>query len=474
MSLSKQIFRDTPNSFFSVLTWRYGKQYIDVLDGIESLQRHRHGVGLSRPELLQLCQDVIDQASFPEGDPTDDSEEAQTITAPEMLRQMLQCQWLEEPRRSDYQRVYYLDSRAELLLECLRRMAHPEQVNFTDKLHLVCTRIMDEQAFEDHPLADIEVCNDNLRYGLQELRSMQQSMARLTQRQLHSDTLKENLQVLYDEFSEHISQRAYKSLIDLDLPVRMPLIQNQLESIRRNPQVVAKMELEMQKRRPDLNESEVADYVLQQLEDTQHMLNSVEPQAEAVDRRAAEFARRSFARFRYLQEVSSGRRSEVRELFETINDQYAGCKLNSLPLALQLPDLKIPHVDLLGGMDSLFTPRIQREKGTPNPLSEYFDEADIDFALDEISENINASLSVMRANSYASTLDIPEQGLASAELPTDHEQWALNTVALLLHSEALDSSYEIKTPRDSSDYTEMPDAELVDDRYIDPFTLHHK
>ena len=32
----------------------------------------------------------------------------------EMLRQMLQSEWLEEPKRSDYQRVYYLDSRAEL------------------------------------------------------------------------------------------------------------------------------------------------------------------------------------------------------------------------------------------------------------------------------------------------------------------------------------------------------------------------
>ena len=474
MSLSQQIYRDTPHSFFAVLTWRYGKQYIDALDAIEDLQRHRHGVGLTRPELLQVCQDVIDASLAQPDEESVSDDETSALTAPDMLRQMLQSQWLEEPKRSDYQRVYYLDSRAELLLEALRRMAHPEQVNFTDKLHLVCTRIMDEKAFDDHPLADLEVCNDNLRYGLQELRSMQQSMARLTRRQLSSDTLKENLQVLYDEFSEHISQRAYKSLIDLDLPVRLPLIQNRLEQIRRNPKVIAKMELELEKRRPDFSEEEVTNYVLNHLDETQHMLNSVEPQADAVDRRAAEFARRSFARFRYLQEVSSGRRSEVRELFEIINEQYNGCKLNMLPESLELPDLKIPYVDLLAGMDSLFTPRNQREKGAPSPLTDYYDEGDMEHALDEMSENINSSLSVMRANSYLSTLDIPKEGLDSKDLPTDHEQWELNTVALLLHSDALTSTYEVTTPRDDTQHTEVPEPELLDDVYIDPFKLHTK
>lgn len=474
MSLSQQIFRDTPSRFFAVLTWRYGRLYIDALDKIENIQRHRHGVGLTRPELIQVCEDIIVGGIENIDIPEDIDEELSRITPPEMLRQMLQSEWLEEPKRSDYQRVYYLDSRAELLLECLRRMAYPEQVTFTDKLHLVCSRMMDKDAFDKHPLSDLEACTDNLRYGLQELRSMQQGMARLTQRQLRSDSIKENLRVLYDDFSENIGQRAYKSLIDLDIPVRIPLAREQLNQIHSNPTVIAKMELELQKRRPELNDKEVATRVQTSLADTANMLDSVEPQAEAVDRRAADFARRSFARFRYLQEVSSGRRSEVRQLFEQVNERYAECKLNALPEALELPSLKIPAVSLLAGIDSLFKPRTLRAKGEPVPLNDFYDDDDSFYALEEMSNNINSSLTTLRANRFFQDLNVGSKGLASKDIPTDVDQWLLNTVGLLLHSDTLASEYEINTPRDETTHDILPEPDLIDDMLLDQFTIHPK
>lgn len=474
MSLSKQIFQDTPSRFFAVLTWRYGRLYIDALDKIESIQRHRHGVGLTRPELIQVCDDII-SGGFDAIEPSEDgSEDHSHITPPEMLRQMLQSEWLEEPKRSDYQRVYYLDSRAELLLECLRRMAYPEQVSFTDKLHLVCSRIMDKDAFEEHPLSDLEACTDNLRYGLQELRSMQQGMARLTQRQLKSDSLKENLRVLYDDFSENIGQRAYKSLIDLNIPVRLPLAREQLNLIQSNPTIVAKMELQLQKRRPELTEDEVVSSVQDALSNTANMLESVEPQADAVDRRAADFARRSFARFRYLQEVSSGRRSEVRELFEHINERYAECKITALPEKLDLPSLKIPAVSMLAGADSLFTPRNIRKKGEQHPLDDFYDDDDSIFALEEMSNNINSSLTTIRANRFFRELNVNQDGLECKDLPTDVEQWLLNTVGLLLHSDTLESEYDITTPRDDSSHDLLPEPSPVEEMLLDTFTIHPK
>lgn len=473
MSLSQQIFSDTPSRFFAVLTWRYGRQYIDALDRIESIQRHRHGVGLSRSELLQVCDDIITGSDIAEStDPADD--EQSRLTAPEMLRQMLQCEWLEEPKRSDYQRVYYLDSRAELLLECLRRMAYPEQVTFTDKLHLVCARILDKSAFDQHPLSDLESCVDNLRYGLQELRSMQQGMARLTQRQLRSCSLKENLQVLYDDFSENIGQRCYKQLIDLNIPIRLPLVREQLSQIQHNPVTLAKMELELQQRFPDLAEHDVSSRIQRAIAEAVSMLESVEPQTEAVDRRAADFARRSFARFRYLQEVSSGRRSEVRSLFELINERYAECKLAALPESLELPDLKIPSVALLSGTDSLFSPRTMRLKGERSPLDNIYEDDDSAFALDEMSNNISLSLTTHRANRYFTELKVKKSGLASKDLPTDGDEWLLNTISLLLHSDTLESNFTISTPRDKENHKTLPAPDLLDDLLIDPFTIHPK
>ncbi len=451
MSLSDHIFDDTPPDFFAVLTLRYGRHYIDALDEIEGIQRMRHGVGLTRDELMTVCESVILSKGQDLSDQSDSSDlpDEENISAAAMLRYMLKCKWLEEPKRSDYQRVYYLDNRAEILLDCLRKMAYPENVTFTDKLHLVCSRLQDPDAFTQHPLSDLESCIDNLRYGLQELRSLQQGMARLTQRQLRSDSLKENLHVLYDDFSENIGQRCYKSLIDLDIPIRLPLVRAKLDEIQHSPAVVAQMEIELQKRRPELTDREASERIARGLQEAVVMLESVEPQSEAVDRRAADFARRSFARFRYLQEVSSGRRSEVRSVFELINARYADSRMANLPGDLNLPKLNIPSVGLLSGTDSLFIPRSSRQKGERAPLSEDFDyNADQDFAMDEIADNINSSLTTIRANNYYRTLKIPKKGLGSDKLNLTEDEDILDIVGLLLHGETADAEYLIHSPRE--------------------------
>jgi len=406
VSLSNHIFDDTPADFFGVLTLRYGRYYIDALDKIEERQRLRHGVGITREELIDLCQRVIDAGSLSNveaGAEVAGSEEGgepeEKITAAAMLRYMLKCNWLEEPRRNDYLRVYYLDNRAEILLDCLRKMAYPENVTFTDKLHLVCSRIQDAEAFTTHPLSDLESCMDNLRYGLQD-----------------------------------IGQRCYKSLVDLDIPIRLPLVREKLDEIQNSPTVVAQMEIELQKRRPELTDQEVTERISRNLKEAMVMLESVEPQSEAVDRRAADFARRSFARFRYLQEVSSGRRSEVRSVFELINERYADCKMASLPEDLDLPKLNIPSVGLLSGTDSLFIPRTTRAKGERVPLTEYMDyDADSEFAMDEMADNINSSLTTLRANDYYHSLKVPKKGLRSDKLKIESEEDILDIVGLLLH-----------------------------------------
>ena len=111
MSLSKHIFDDTPPDFFAVLTLRYGRYYIDALDKIEEVQRMRHGVGLTRDELIQICENVIISIGAVSGvlESSNTEQEADDkLTPAAMLRYMLKCKWLEEPKRSDYQRVYYL------------------------------------------------------------------------------------------------------------------------------------------------------------------------------------------------------------------------------------------------------------------------------------------------------------------------------------------------------------------------------
>ena len=65
-------------------------------------------------------------------------------------------------------------------------------------------------------------------------------------------------------------------------------------------------------------------------------------------------------------------------------------------------------------------------------------------------------------------------GLASKDIPTDIDQWILNTVGLLLHSDTLESEYQINTPRDETTHDILPEPDQVDDMLLDPFTIYPK
>ncbi len=461
--LSDRVFSDTPPRFFAVLTSIHGHIYVDVLDHIEKLQRGRADGGLTREEAINAIDTILMEAGN-----TATDEDGKKLDASEVLRYLSNVGWIEKPNRNDYKRIYYLDSRSELLLDSLRRIAYPERVSFTDKLHLACSRLQDEKAFIDHPLSDLEACLENLRQGLQELRALQQGVARLTQRQLKADSLKQNLVVLYDDFSENIGQRCYKQLTALNLPLRLPIVREALRTIELDAPTIARMEAELAERRPDFTPNKVSQFIKDRLEEVTYLLSSVEPQAEAVDRRAADFARRSFARFHYLQEVSGGRREEMRELFEVINRECEGARLADLPVGLDLPDLKVPSVGLLSGLDSLYMPRGVRITGERKPVEAAIEIDDWDDALEEMSENINSSLTVNRANRFYASLGVPESGMESLDLAPGDEAWLLELAGLLLHTDTSDCDYDITSPRAKDKEPKIAD---LGDYAIDQFTI---
>lgn len=495
LMLSSKILSDTPRSFFAMLSRPTGEIYLDALDAIEEAQRKRHEGGLSRSELNDICERVLNahkatrtvgavvEAGGPMGEAVGevDGDDGEVdglfrLTPAMMVREMLAIEWLEEPRRSDYQRQFFIDSRAELLLEALRRIAYPEQVAFTDKLHLVCTRLIEDQAFIHHPLADLESCLDNARYGLQELRALQQGVARLTQRQLKSDSLRENLSVLYDDFAENIGQRCYRQLVALKLPIRLPMAKLALEQIQADTELRGRMMVELESRFPGRSEEENAEYLRRQIQELFELLDAVEPQAEAVDRRAADFARRSFARFRYLQEVSSGRREEMREFFEAINENHEGARLSDLDGMLRIPDLRLPEVGVLSGLESLAFPREKRESYQPEALVELVEEDWQTDALDEISDNITSSLNAFRANRFFESLVLSagEAAISSAELRPDRErphEWMVDLVALLLHAEMNEVVYRLYSSREDG---VEPEADELAEYMVERFQISKK
>ncbi len=148
---------------------------------------------------------------------------------------------------------------------------------------------------------------------------MQKSIERHTKRQLAASTLKENLAVLFDQFAERIGHTCYAQLVQARLPSKLAIARRNMDALENDFDLLQKMQTEVMRRAPTLSPEAAMAKVRLRLNELHELLDSVEPVAGAIDRRTADFTRRSQARFRYLQETASENRGTVQAFFETIN-----------------------------------------------------------------------------------------------------------------------------------------------------------
>ena len=213
-------------------------------------------------------------------------------------------------------------------MQALRQLAFPEAAVFSDKLVSVCTTLARcdpaNDPLREEPWQHVESCVASLQEGIGELRGMQTAIERHTRQQLAAATLKENLAVLFDQFAEHIGHACYAELVHARLPLRLAEARRRVEELEFDAELLGKMQAEVLRREPALAPETAMSRVRLRLEELADLLQSVVPVADAVDRRTAEFTRRSLARFRYLQETTSENRARVQEFFEALNRHFAG------------------------------------------------------------------------------------------------------------------------------------------------------
>jgi hypothetical protein len=479
-ALAANLFREVRPDFFRVLAGPLARLYVDTLDALER-EATRRNQGLEREEALSVVEQVVEQ--YGELEIVTDDPVMQVATTRERARLVLEtlrnAGWLNEEERADWRKLIFFDSNGILLLQALRKMAFPEAAVFSDKLVSVCYTLANHDALADQPWAQVESCISSLQDGLAELRGMQKSIERHTKQQLAASTLKENLAVLFDQFAARIGRTCYAQLVHARLPSRLAEARRATDALESDADLLTKMQTEVMRRDrdPSLSPETAMARVRLRLNELAELLDLVEPLADAIDRRTAEFARRSQARFRYLQETTSENRARVQEFFETLNRHFAGRRVSELnELDVEFPALLLHDTRIIGGMESLYTPRLRRAAGEIAPMEDS-DPRQQDRALAQLGNTIRDSLTVSRANFFVAALPGKKGAkIDSSELLRDHvhnDEDIANLIACLLHARSADADFEIRVPRHETESDEGHfDAKL---QYrIERFTLLKK
>lgn len=280
---------------------------------------------------------------------------------------------------------------------------------------------------------------------------MQKSIERHTKQQLAATSLKENLALLYDQFTERIGRTCYAQLVHSRLPTKLSETHRALESLSSHADLLTKMQSEVMRREPALSPEAAMSRVRLRINELEEMLLQIEPLADTIDRRTAEFARRSQARFRYLQETASENRARVQTFLETLNRHFSGWRVTDInAMALELPALALHDARIPGGLESLYTPRLRRAAGEIDPLEDE-DPSHADRALAQLESNLRDSLTVSRANHFITTLP-GESGAtwSSEELLRQYvhnDEDVADLIACLLHAHSVDARFEVQVLR---------------------------
>ena len=478
--LSTALFRETRGGgFFRILSGRNAPFYVDVLDSLEHEAAERPD-GMAREEVIAIISDTLDRHPGIELDEEIDDAEAiagsQREKARILLGHLLKCRWLEEPPRRDWRRTLQFDAHGSTLIAALRKIAWPDAAVFTDKLMAVCALLANEVEISERPWQTVENCLSNVREGLNELRSMQKSVQRFTRRQLEEDTLRGNLSVVFDDYSEQVSHACYAELVRARLPLRLPEAVRRIdERLLGDSATLTEMQVEVLRRNPHMNPETAIAKVRNALDELSSMLERVLPMADEIDRGTADFTRRSLARFRYLQDVTGERRTEIKAFFERANSILSGKRLSHHAVDLtDLPSPRLPEAKLPAGLDSLYSPPQRRSSAEQEAFEDSAEDDDREAGLENMGKALRDSLSVLRANTFVASLEGGKgTRIHSADLPVHGDSGFTDLISLLLHAESAEARYRIVTDR-AEDEDKAPALDALEGCVVERFSVIKK
>jgi hypothetical protein len=466
-SLATELFREIRPGLFRVLGGRNAPTFIDVLDALEQESSQRHD-GMSREEALGIIESIL--AQYPDFapdplEPQDDPPADFTILpSRERARRVLDylarkdVGWVEDVQLPDWQRRITFDAHGATLLDALRRIARPDAAVFTDPFVGVCATLANVDAFAKEPFIHLENCLQGADAGLRELRGVGKSIERFIQRQIEARTLGESYAVVFDQYAEQVGHECYTGLIRAQLPARLDAARERIRQILGDTDLLHQMQAEVM-RRENTESAPAMARVRNQLQSLEDKLDFVQPLADEIDHRTAEFTRRSLARSRYLQEVVGERRGQVKSLFEKINQAFPGRRLVDLTELSELPTPRLPNAKLLAGRDSLYEPARRRTLEENAPVDDDASEAMLDSTRAQLGSALRNSLTVARANRFVAQLPGGKGArISSHDFPVHNDDDLDDILAMLLHAESSESHYRVEVPS-ANDQAEPPEQD---------------
>jgi hypothetical protein len=446
-SLGHSLFSEFSPKFFGVLAGPNARVYLDVADAIEREMPSR-GEAMERAEVLEIIDRVLACGAAWQEEPEDGTAEAEPPSG-RVLRRLLASGWMEEERRSDYRRLLFLEPAAQTLLEALRTIVSQSVASFTGKLRLVCERLSALR----HPHSRMELIWEELRSclsqaqaGLRELRMIRKQVERYAKRQLKTASIAEALDIIYNEFSSLITQQCYREMVHARLPERLREALEGLRELEQDGAALQHLQEDFLRTHPETPAA--MPEILRVIGELSLALGDVEPTADRVDSGAADFARRSRSRIRYIQDIGSARRQQVKMIFDHVRERLPEVRFGELDENLALPAVLLAETGLIGEQ-SLARGRRKSGAADPSPVAAALSEQEREESLREMEKNMRNALRLDRANRFVKRLDLHPGGRrTSNEMEIRGEDDLLDVISCLVFAQAGGARYFLRTLRE--------------------------
>lgn len=433
--LSQRLQRSLPEGFFRFLAWSSAPVYVDCVEGL--VEAAGESGRLPQAEARALVQEVVEAHSALDWSEHEGGNLADVrVKTGRIFNNLLDVRWLEDRPESLHDRWVVISPALRPLLRMLRELSTDEigeLKSFADTLESACRTLESEGILDpakqssDSFRATVSELNQRLDQAISQLHAVEKVIHSFEQRQLHSKSGAETLQLFYGDFHEGQHMVCYDVLHRRGLLPRLSRARNIVRDAAENPLAKKRLAdgIAAELGLPEDDAWERAGEALSMLA---RALGGIRQRATAVDGRIASFHQLSKQRYFYQSQMRNRRPELAKAVCDVVNQQWAGRKFSDLD-GKPWFNLLAPEVELFYGTHLLATPKHGRLKaslslGSPTIMPP--DEAE----MERLRECQRVALTPQRAARLVERL-IPAKGdtVATSSIAIDSEESLLNLLA---------------------------------------------